>query len=137
MGLIERRARHLLETETIPTYENDIKELAPGATTKLEIDWDSLGEDREAWTHISESSRSAIYNSILGSTMWCLDDIGRDAIGKAAIVDGLKAIRIVHKRTGQQATATFENGVLTITGDCTIDAQPEPAMIKTLLENGL
>jgi hypothetical protein len=137
MGLIERQARHLLETETIPSYESDIREMAPGAATKLEIDWDSLGDDKDAYAALANSPRSAIYNIAIGSTIWTLDEICRNPIGKSAVAEGLKAIRIVHKRSGERGIASFDKGVLTLTVDCTVEGQPEPADVKSLLENGL
>jgi hypothetical protein len=137
MGLIERQARHLLETESIPHYEKEIREMAPGAATKIEIDWTSLDGDRDALLCMANTPTSAIYNVALGSTIWTLSEICRDGMAQQAVAEGLKTIRIVHKRGVELGESKFEDGVLTLTVDATLEGSPDGDVIRNQLMNGL
>jgi hypothetical protein len=137
MGLIEKQARQLLETETIPHYEREIRNFAPGAATRLEIDWDSLGDDRKAWLALANTPVSAIYNVAIGSTMWLLEEMCRSELVREAIAGGLKAIRVVHQRGVELGHSAFEGGVLTLTVDTTLEGSPDADVIRQQLMDAL
>jgi len=137
MGLIEARVKRMLETETIPRYEASVRECAPGSTTTITFDFESIGEDRAAWSALGGSPQSDPYNRALGPAIWAIEQIARDDLGRDALAAGLRQIRVVHSSGIEKAQAQFLEGVLTLTVDLAQEAPPDTEAIQRMLEEKL
>jgi hypothetical protein len=103
MGLNERRKIKELQDTTFPGRVKEIEEIC-GAPIPYEVDWDSLADDAQALNFIDNISCHRL-NMALRSI--CLDDMG-----KSAVRDGLKLIRLKNVKDKASMSISFANGVL-------------------------
>lgn len=103
MGLVERRKIKELQETTFPERVKEIEEIC-GAAIPYEVDWDSLADDAQGLNFIDNISCFRL-NMALRSI--CLDDMG-----KAAVRDGLKLVRLKNVKDKAAMRIAFENGVL-------------------------
>jgi hypothetical protein len=103
MGLAERRKIKELQESTLPERVKEIEEIC-GAAIPYEVDWDSLADDAQGLNFIDNISCFRL-NMALRSI--CLDDMG-----KAAVRDGLKLVRLKNVKDKEAMRIAFENGVL-------------------------
>src|SRR5204862_4178699 len=85
MGLNERRKMKELQDVTFPGRVKEIEEIC-GTPIPYEVDWDSLADDAEALNFIDNISCHRLNMAL---RMLCQDDMG-----KAAVRDGLKQIKL-------------------------------------------
>ncbi len=103
MGLNERRKIKELQETTFPGRVKEIEEIC-GAPIPYEVDWESLADDAEGLNFIDNISCHRL-NMALRTI--CVDDMG-----KAAVRDGLKLIRLKNVKDKAAMRMSFENGVL-------------------------
>jgi len=103
MGLNERRKIKELQDVTLPARVKEIEEIC-GKAIAYEVDWDSLADDVEALNFIDNLSCHRL-NMALRTI--CIDDMGREAVR-----DGLKKIKLKNVKDKSAMRMTFENGVL-------------------------
>ena len=103
MGLNERRKVEELKTVTFPGREKEIEEIC-GQTIPYEIDWPSIEGDMEALNFIDNISCHRLNMAL---RVICQDDMG-----KAAVRDGLKQIKLRNVKDKPSMKLSFENGVL-------------------------
>jgi len=103
MGLAERRKIKELQETTFPERVKEIEEIC-GAAIPYEVDWDSLADDAQGLNFIDNISCFRL-NMALRSI--CLDDMG-----KAAVRDGLKLVRLKNVKDKAAMRIAFESGVL-------------------------
>ena len=103
MGLVERRKIKELQETTFPERVKEIEEIC-GAAIPYEVDWDSLADDAQGLNFIDNISCFRL-NMALRSI--CLDDMG-----KAAVRDGLKLVRLKNVKDKAAMRIAFESGVL-------------------------
>jgi hypothetical protein len=103
MGLNERRKIKELQDETLPGRVKEIEEIC-GAPIPYEVDWDSLADDAQGLNFLDNLSCHRL-NMALRSI--CLDDMG-----KAAVRDGLKLVRLKNVKDKAAMKIAFEAGVL-------------------------
>lgn len=103
MGLNERRKIKELQDVTFPGRVKEIEEIC-GAAIPYEVDWDSLADDAQGLNFIDNLSCHRL-NMALRSI--CLDDMG-----KSAVRDGLKLVRLKNVKDKAAMRIAFENGVL-------------------------
>ena len=103
MGLVERRKIKELQETTFPERVKEIEEIC-GAAIPYEVDWDSLADDAQGLNFIDNISCFRL-NMALRSI--CLDDMG-----KAAVRDGLKLVRLKNVKDKAAMRIAMENGVL-------------------------
>jgi hypothetical protein len=103
MGLNERRKIKELQDVTFPGRVKEIEEIC-GAPIPYEVDWDSLADDAQGLNFIDNLSCHRL-NMALRSI--CPDDLG-----KAAVRDGLKLVRLKNVKDKADMKIAFEAGVL-------------------------
>jgi hypothetical protein len=103
MGLNERRKIEELKTTTFPGRVKEIEEIC-GQAIPYEVDWPSLADDMEALNFIDNISCHRLNMAL---RVICQDDLG-----KQAVRDGLKQIKLQNVKDKSAMKLSFENGVL-------------------------
>ena len=103
MGLNERRKIKELQEVTFPARVKEIEEIC-GKAISYEVDWDSLADDAEALNFIDNLSCHRLNMAL---RMICTDDMGRQAVR-----DGLKKIKLKNVKDKSAMRMSFDNGVL-------------------------
>ena len=103
MGLNERRKIKELQDTTFPGRVKEIEEIC-GKPISYEVDWDSLADDAEALNFIDNLSCHRLNMAL---RVICQDDMGKEAVR-----DGLKLVKLKNVKDKSQMAMTFENGVL-------------------------
>jgi hypothetical protein len=138
LGLNERRAVEQVESESIPSYESDIKSYCSDANVKIVIDWASFGTNSDAYLKFGETPRSSPYNRGFGAAISAINETCRDGMGKKAVAEKVKAIKVSHVQGLAEGRGKFENGVLAIETDVTQDGkQPSITVLQEILAKNL
>jgi len=103
MGLNERRKIKELQETTLPGRVKEIEEIC-GQGIPYEVDWDSLADDAEALNFLDNISCHRL-NMALRTI--CIDDMGKEAVR-----DGLKLIKLKNVKDKSDMSMTFDGGVL-------------------------
>ena len=103
MGLNERRKIKELQEQTFPGRMKEIEEIC-GVAIPYEVDWDSLADDAEALNFIDNISCHRLNMAL---RMVCQDDLG-----KGAVRDGLKKIKLKNVKDKAAMQMRFQDGVL-------------------------
>jgi hypothetical protein len=103
MGLAERRKIKDLQEVTFPERVKEIEEIC-GIAIPYEVDWDSLADDAEAIRFIDNVSCHRLNMAL---RVICLDDMG-----KQAVREGLKLIRLKNITSPSEMRISFADGVL-------------------------
>jgi hypothetical protein len=103
MGLEERRMIKELQDVTLPGRVKEIEEIC-GAPIPYEVDWASLADDKAGLNFLDNLSCHRL-NMALRTI--CTDDMGKEAVR-----DGLKKIKLVNVKSNDDRKMTFEGGVL-------------------------
>ena len=103
MGLQERQMIRDLTEKTLPEREKEITEIC-GGTARYEVDWDSLANDAEALRFLDNISCHRL-NMALRS-------ISMDPMGKDALRDGLKTVKLRNVKSKDEMKMEFRDGVL-------------------------
>ncbi len=103
MGLNERRKIKELQDTTFPERVKEIEEIC-GKAIPYEVDWESLAEDLEGLNFIDNLSCHRL-NMALRTI--CMDDMGRQAVR-----DGLKLIKLKNVKDKAAMKLSFADGVL-------------------------
>ena len=103
MGLNERRKIKELQDETFPGRVKEIEEIC-GAPIPYEVDWESLADDGPGLNFIDNVSCHRLNMAL---RMICQDDMG-----KQAVRDGLKQIKLKNVKDKSSMKMTFDGGVL-------------------------
>ena len=103
MGLNERRKMKELQEVTFPARVKEIEEIC-GTSIPYDVDWNSLADDMEALNFIDNISCHRLNMAL---RMICRDDLG-----KAALRDGLKQIKLKNVKDKSGMQISFKSGVL-------------------------
>ena len=103
MGLAERRKIKDLQDTTFPGREREIEEIC-GIHIPYDVDWDSFADDAEALNFLDNIS---CHRFNMALRVICADDMGKEAIR-----DGLKGIRLRNVKTPADMSMTLKDGVL-------------------------
>ena len=103
MGLNERRKIKELQDNTFPDRVREIAEIC-GLAVPYEVDWDSLSDDMEGLNFIDNLSCHRLNMAL---RMICQDDMG-----KQAVREGLKLVKLKNVKDKAQMKMTFDGGVL-------------------------
>src|SRR5215471_18810989 len=103
MGLNERRKIKELQDTSFPERVKEIEEIC-GKPIPYEVDWESLADDMEGLNFIDNISCHRL-NMALRAI--CLDDMGKEAVR-----DGLKLIKLKNVKDKSDMSIAFDNGVL-------------------------
>ena len=103
MGLEERRRIKELQEVTLPGRVKDIEDIC-GAPVPYEVDWDSIKDDAAGLNFLDNISCHRLNMALRGICM--------DAMGKEAVRDGLKLVKLKNVKTPAEMKMTFDSGVL-------------------------
>ena len=103
MGLNERRKIKELQDVTFPGRVKEIEEIC-GAPIPYEVDWDSLSDDLEGLNFIDNISCHRLNMAL---RVICQDDMG-----KQAVRDGLKLVKLKNVKDPASKKISFSGGVL-------------------------
>jgi hypothetical protein len=103
MGLNERRKIKELQDTVLPGRVKDIEEIC-GAPIPYEVDWESLSDDLEGLNFLDNLSCHRLNMAL---RVICQDDMGKEAVR-----DGLKKIKLGNVKSPAEMSMTFDKGVL-------------------------
>jgi hypothetical protein len=103
MGLEERRMIKELQDVTLPGRAKEIEEIC-GAPIPYEVDWTTLADDKAGLNFLDNVSCHRL-NMALRTI--CTDDMGKEAVR-----EGLKKVKLVNVKSNDDKKMTFEGGVL-------------------------
>lgn len=103
MGLQERRKIQELQTVSFPGRVKEIEEIC-GKAIAYEVDWDSLADDLEGLNFIDNLSCHRLNMA--------LRVICQDEMGKEAVREGLKKIKLKNVKDKAAMKMTFDGGTL-------------------------
>lgn len=103
MGLPERRKIKELQDITLPERSREIAEIC-GRAVPYEVDWASLENDAQALNFLDNLSCHRLNMAL---RVICQDEMGREAVR-----DGLKQVRLKNVAEPQQRHLAFADGVL-------------------------
>jgi hypothetical protein len=103
MGLNERRKVEELKRETLPGRVKEIEEIC-GKPINYDVDWDSIADDAAALNFLDNVSCHRLNMAL---RMICQDDMG-----KQAVRDGLKVVKLKNVKDVASRHISFSNGVL-------------------------
>jgi len=103
MGLAERRKMKELGETTLPERTKEIQEIC-GAAIPYEVDWDSFNDDLEALNFMDNISCHRLNMAL---RVICQDDMGKEAVR-----DTVKKVRLKNVKTPAEMSMTLDGGVL-------------------------
>src|SRR5271163_430101 len=103
MGLNERRKVKELQEVTFPGRVKEIEEIC-GKAIPYEVDWESLADDADGLNFIDNLSCHRLNMA--------LRPICQDDLGKEAVRDGLKLVKLKNVKDKALIQMTFSNGTL-------------------------
>ena len=103
MGLEERRMIKELQDVTLPGRVKEIEEIC-GVPIPYDVDWTSLADDKTGLNFLDNASCHRLNMAL---RVICCDDMGKEAVR-----EGLKKVRLVNVKNHGDRKITFEGGVL-------------------------
>jgi hypothetical protein len=103
MGLNERRKIKELQDVTFPGRVKEIEEIS-GKAIPYEVDWESLADDAEGLNFIDNLSCHRLNMA--------LRVICQDEMGKEAVREGLKTIKLKNVKDKAAMKISFDGGIL-------------------------
>src|SRR5262249_2785489 len=103
MGLNERRKIKELQETTFPGRVREIEEIC-GKAIPYEVDWDSFADDAEALNFVDNISCHRLNMAL---RVICVDDLGKEAVR-----DGLRVVKLKNVKDKSAMQMTFADGVL-------------------------
>jgi len=104
MGLDERRKMKELQETTFPERTAELVEICGGGSITYDVDWDSFADDLQALNFLDNL---ACHRINMALRVICQDDLGKEAVQ-----DGLKQIKLKNVKTKPEMSMTFDGGVL-------------------------
>ena len=103
MGLNERRKIEELKTVTFPGRVKEIEEIC-GKAIPYDVDWQSLADDAPGLNFIDNLSCHRLNMAL---RVICCDEMGKEAVR-----EGLKQVKLKNVKDVAEKRMTFEGGVL-------------------------
>ncbi len=103
MGLAERRKIKELTEVTLPERVKEIEEIC-GAPIPYEVDWDSFADDAEALNFMDNISCHRLNMAL---RVICMDEMGKEAIRET-----VRKVKLKNVKTPAEMTMDFSDGVL-------------------------
>ena len=130
MGLNERRKIKELQETTFPGRVKEIEEIC-GIPIPYEVDWDSLADDAQGLNFIDNISCHRLNMAL---RVICADEMG-----KAAVCDGLKLVKLKNVKDKPAMKLAFDGGVLEMHCAYALrtDGMFSDNEIRAVLEKGL
>lgn len=105
MGLAERRKIQELQTTTLPERSREIEAIC-GKAVPYEVDWASFENDAQALNFLDNVACHRLHMAL---RTIAIDDLGREALR-----DGLRQVRLANVAEVAARHRSFEDGVLTL-----------------------
>lgn len=130
MGLNERRKAKELQETILPGRTKEIEEIC-GKSIPYEVDWNSIADDMAALNFLDNISCHRLNMAL---RVICADDMG-----KQAVRDGLKLVRLKNVKDKSQMKLAFDAGTLDMQCNYAIglDGAYSDNQIRELLTNKL
>jgi hypothetical protein len=130
MGLNERRKIKELQDVTFPGRVKEIEEIC-GTCIPYEVDWESLADDSQGLNYIDNVSCHRLNMAL---RVICQDDMG-----KGAVRDGLKQVKLKNVKDKSAMSIHFESGTLEMHCAYALGASGmfSDGEIRTVLEKSL
>jgi hypothetical protein len=130
MGLNERRKIKELQDVTFPGRVKEIEEIC-GAPISYEVDWESLADDAAGLNFIDNISCHRLNMAL---RMICLDEMGKEAVR-----EGLKLVKLRNVKDEASKSISFTGGVLEMHCPYALGASGmfSDGEIRQVLEKGL
>ncbi len=130
MGLNERRKMKELQTDSFPDRTAELLEIT-GSPLAYDVDWDSFSDDLEALNFLDNLS---CHRTNMALRVLCSDDLGKEAVQ-----EGLKTIKLKNVPTKSEMQITFGGGVLEMHCAYALrtDGMFSDNEIRAVLEKGL
>jgi len=103
MGLNERRKVKELQDTILPGRVKEIEEIC-GKGIHYDVDWPSIQDDAEALNFMDNISCHRLNMAL---RMICIDDMGKEAVR-----EGLKSVKLKNIKDKAAKALSFESGVL-------------------------
>ena len=103
MGLNERRKIKELQDTTFPGRVREIEEIC-GKAIPYEVDWDSFADDAEALNFVDNLSCHRLNMAL---RVICVDELGKEAVR-----EGLRLVKLKNVNDKSAMQMTFADGVL-------------------------
>ena len=103
MGLAERRKIKELQDSVLPGRVKDIEEIC-GAAIPYDVDWESFSDDLEGLNFMDNLSCHRLNMAL---RMICQDDMGKEAIRET-----IKTVKLKNVKAKDQMAMTLDGGVL-------------------------
>ena len=103
MGLAEKRKIKELQDTLLPGRVKEIEEIC-GKAIPYEVDWDSLADDLNGLNFVDNCSCHRLNMAL---RVICSDDMGKEAVR-----DSLKVIKLKNVKDKAAMKLTFDNGIL-------------------------
>jgi len=103
MGLQERRKIKELEDNVLPERTAELKEIT-GGDVRYDIDWDSFADDLEGLNYMDNLS---CHRTNMALRVICMDELGKEAVQ-----EGLKVIKLKNVKDKNDMSISFNDGVL-------------------------
>src|SRR5436305_3545118 len=103
MGLAERRKIKELQDEVLPGRLKEIEEIC-GAIIPYDVDWDSFSDDLEGLNFMDNLSCHRLNMAL---RVICQDDMGKEAVR-----EGLKSVKLQNVKDKPSMKIGFDQGVL-------------------------
>ena len=104
MGLLERRKIKELQDTTLPERTAELAEICGGGTITYEVDWDSFADDLEGLNFLDNLS---CHRTNMALRVICMDEMGKEAVRES-----LKKIKLKNVKTRPEMQISFAGGVL-------------------------
>lgn len=114
MGLAERRRIQELQTTTLPERSREIESIC-GKPVPYEVDWPSFEHDAQALNFVD--------NAACHRVNMALRTIAVDELGREALREGLRCIRLKNVADAQARRLAFEGGTLVLDAPWALGAQ--------------
>jgi len=103
MGLEERRKIKELREVTLPDREKELVEIT-GAAIRYDVDWDSFGDDLEGLKFLDNLSCHRLNMAL---RVICMDELGKEAVAES-----LKTVKLKNVKSKDEMKIAFGGGVL-------------------------
>ena len=104
MGLDERRKMKELQDTIFPERTAELAEICGGGSITYDVDWSSFADDLQALNFLDNL---ACHRINMALRVICSDDLGKEAVQ-----EGLKVIKLKNVKTKPEMSMTFNGGVL-------------------------
>lgn len=103
MGLNEKRKMKELQETSFPERTAELTEIT-GGTLAYDVDWDSFSDDLEALNFLDNIS---CHRTNMALRVICADDLGKEAVQES-----LKTIKLRNVKTKPEMHISFGDGIL-------------------------